>query len=259
MAEQTLSEENKLEKKRTALITGATTGIGMAIARALARKRYNVGVTGQIPRLNALLEHQDLESVEAVPIRLDLRDKSSVENAFNSALAGLGHLDVLINNAGTTLHKQILDVTWDDWDRVINTNLRGAYFLSAKFAEHCLKNNQAGAIVNIASTHGLTGLSGRSVYGISKAGMIQMTRMMAIEWATSNIRVNAIAPATVLTPSRLKILSDEATRETMRKRIPNQKFVEEDEVAAAACYLVSDAAGSITGHTLALDGGLLSY
>ena len=85
-----------------------------------------------------------------------------------------------------------------------------------------------------------------------------MTRMMAIEWATSNIRVNAIAPTTVLTPSRREIFSDETSREEMRKRIPNHKFVDEDEVASAACYLASDEAGSITGHTLALDGGLLS-
>ncbi|MGI9569327.1 MAG: SDR family NAD(P)-dependent oxidoreductase [Desulfobulbia bacterium] len=258
MEEQPIGTRGNDTTSPTALITGATTGIGMAISRALARKGYNVAVTGQIPKLEALLQHKDLTSVKAVPIQLNLCDKQSVESAFRNTLEGLNHLDVLINNAGTTLHKPVVDVTWEDWDRVMNTNLRGAYFLSALFARHCLEQNRAGSIVNIASTHGLTGLSGRSVYGISKGGVIQMTRMMAIEWADSNIRVNAIAPTTVLTPSRMKFLSDENTRETMRMRIPNQRFVKEDEVAAAACFLVSPKTGSITGHTLALDGGLLS-
>ena len=258
MEEQPIKSNNNDATSPTALITGATTGIGMAISRALARKGYNVAVTGQIPKLEALLQHKDLTSVKAVPVQLNLCEKLSVESAFKSAIEGLGRLDVLVNNAGTTLHKPIVDVTWEDWDRVMNTNLRGSYFLSALFAKHCLEQGRAGSIVNISSTHGLTGLPSRSVYGISKGGMIQMTRMLAIEWAASNIRVNAVAPATVLTPSRMKILSDEKTREAMRMRIPNQRFVDEDEVAAAVCFLVSREAGSITGHTLALDGGLLS-
>ena len=111
-------------------------------------------------------------------------------------------------------------------------------------------------MVSLASTHGLTGIAGRSVYGISKGGIIQMTRMLAIEWAPLGIRVNAVAPATVLTPSREKMLSDPAVRARMLARIPLGRFPAADEVAAAVCYLASDAAASITGQVLALDGGL---
>ena len=96
----------------------------------------------------------------------------------------------------------MVDVTWDDWDRLVSVNLKGAYFLSARFAAHCMAADQPGAIVNIASTHGLTGIAGRSVYGVTKGGLIQMTRMLAIEWVEQGIRVNAVAPTTVMTESR---------------------------------------------------------
>jgi len=113
-----------------------------------------------------------------------------------------------------------------------------------------------GRVVSLASTHGLTGIAGRSVYGISKGGIVQMTRMLAIEWAPLGIRVNAVAPATVLTPSREKLLNDPEARARMLARIPLGRFPTMDEVAAAVCYLASDAAASVTGQILVLDGGL---
>jgi NAD(P)-dependent dehydrogenase (short-subunit alcohol dehydrogenase family) len=153
------------------------------------------------------------------------------------------------------LIKPAVDVGWADWDDVVTINLKGAYFLSQKFAAHCITRNRPGCIVSIASTHGLTGFAGRSVYGISKGGLIQMTRMLAIEWAGHNIRVNAVAPSTALTPSRLQML-DPQTRERMLGRIPLSCFITPEEVAAAVCYLASPGAASITGQTLVLDGGL---
>jgi NAD(P)-dependent dehydrogenase (short-subunit alcohol dehydrogenase family) len=160
-----------------------------------------------------------------------------------------------VNNAGRALLKPATEVSWADWDDVIDTNLKGAYFLSQHFAADCLRQKRSGAIVNMASTHGLTGLADRSVYGISKAGLIHMTKMLAIEWAADKIRVNAVAPATVMTPSRDAMLGDEA-KTRMLARIPSGRFVTADEVAAAVCYLASPAAASVTGATLVVDGGL---
>ena len=142
---------------------------------------------------------------------------------------------MLVNNAGRTLIKPAVDVTWAEWDDVIKINLKGAYFLSRPSPRIASRASAPGCIVSLASTHGLTGLAGRSVYGISKGGMIQMTRMLAIEWAADNIRVNAIAPATALTQSRQKML-DAAARERMLARIPSGKFITPEEVAAAVCF-----------------------
>ena len=140
-------------------------------------------------------------------MRLDLRIEADIAQAFGAAVQAFGDIDVLVNNAGRALIKPAVDVTWADWDDVIAINLKGAFFLSRAFAAHCIARKRPGCIVSLASTHGLTGIAGRSVYGISKGGIIQMTRMLAIEWAANNIRVNAIAPATALTESRQKILN----------------------------------------------------
>jgi 2-deoxy-D-gluconate 3-dehydrogenase len=172
------------------------------------------------------------------------------------ATQAFGAIDVLVNNAGRALQKPAVDVTWAEWNDVIDINLKGGFFLSTAFARHCLERTRGGAIISMASTHGLTGIAGRSVYGVSKGGIIQMTRMLAIEWAPLGIRVNAVAPATVLTPSREKMLSEPQTRARMLARIPLGRFPSAEEVAAAVCYLASDAAASITGQTLVLDGGL---
>jgi NAD(P)-dependent dehydrogenase (short-subunit alcohol dehydrogenase family) len=137
-------------------------------------------------------------------------------------------------------------------------NLKGAFFLSGCFAKHCMEAGNGGAIVNIASTHGMTGLAGRSVYGITKGGLIQMSRMHAVEWAEHGIRVNAVAPTTVLTESRQEILKDPARREGMLQRIPLGRFPDPEEIASAVLFLSAPEQKSVTGHVLAVDGGLMA-
>ncbi len=241
---------------RKAFVTGTSTGIGLAIALALAREGYDLAVA-DLPaaRFEPLLEHADARGRRIVPVALDLRVEASIKSAFAQEREALGGIDVLVNNAGRALLKPVVDVSWADWDDVIDINLKGAYFLSQQFGACCLAEKRPGCIVTIASTHGLTGIESRSVYGISKAGLIQMTRMLAIEWA-GNIRVNAVAPATVITPSRAAMLSDEVAKARMLRRIPTGAFVTPEEVASAVCYLASPAAASITGTTLMVDGGL---
>jgi NAD(P)-dependent dehydrogenase (short-subunit alcohol dehydrogenase family) len=239
----------------TAFITGASTGLGYAIACGLARAGFDLAVTSrETARLDALLRDPAVQGRKVVPVRLDLRLEADIAQAFAAAVAAFGDIDVLVNNAARPLLKPAVDVTWAEWDDVLNTNLKGAYFMSRTFAAHCIARGRPGNIVSIASTHGLTGFAGRTVYGISKGGLIQMTRMLAIEWA-GNIRVNAIALATALTATRLKML-DAAARERMLARIPSGRFIEPEEVAAAVVFLASPGAASITGQTLVLDGGL---
>jgi len=241
----------------TALVTGTSTGIGRVIALALARAGYDLALTElDTAALADTLRHPDLAGRSVVPLALDLRAPDSIAAAFDTAAKELGAIDLLVNNAGRALIKPAVDVTRAEWDDVIDTNLRGAFLLSQRFGRHCIAQKRGGAIVTIASTHGLTGLAGRSVYGIAKAGLIQMTRMLAIEWAEHDIRANAIAPATVLTPSRAALLSDPKARDAMLARLPTGRFVTPEEVAAAVVYLASDAAASVTGQVLAIDGGL---
>jgi 2-deoxy-D-gluconate 3-dehydrogenase len=208
-----------------------------------------------VAMFDALLREPVMKERKVTTLRLDLRSESDIARAFAKTAETFGNIGLLVNNAGRALIKPATEVTWAEWDDVISINLEGAYFLSQQFAAHCVARRQPGSVVSIASTHGLTGIAGRSVYGISKAGLIQMSRMLAVEWADKNIRVNAVAPATVLTLSRQHML-DAAARERMLARIPSGRFITPEEIAAAVCYLGSPAAASITGHTLTLDGGL---
>jgi NAD(P)-dependent dehydrogenase (short-subunit alcohol dehydrogenase family) len=244
---------------RRALVTGTSTGIGREIALALARAGYDLAITElDTAMVGELLGHADFKGRRVHPVELDLRQHASIEAAFAQALDRLGGIDLLVNNAGRALHKPIVDVTWAEWDDVMNTNLRGAFFLSQLFGRHCMVRG-GGSIVSMASTHGVVGIAGRSVYGISKAGVAHMTKMLAIEWAEHAIRANAIAPTTVMTASRAKLLSDPKARAAMLARIPTKKFATPEEIAAAVLYLDSPAAASITGHVLLVDGGLTAY
>ena len=175
--------------------------------------------------LEEVIAQPQLHNRKVAPVALDLRSEDSIRQAIAQTAQALGSIGVLVNNAGVPLQKPATEVTWSEWDAVIDVNLKGGYFLATAFARHCRDGGCGGAVVNIASTHGLTGIADRSVYGISKGGIIQMTRMLAIEWAPLGIRVNAVAPATVLTPSREKMLSDPDARARMLARIPLGRFV----------------------------------
>ena len=242
-------------QSRTAFVTGTSAGLGRAIAVALAREGYDLALTElSTDALKDTLADPAIAQRKAVPVALDLRSQDSIKAAFEKAAKELGDIDLLVNNAGRALLRPVVEVTDAEWDDVFDTNLKGAFFLSQLFGRACIAKGRPGAIVNMASTHGMTGIAGRSVYGISKAGLIQMTRMLAIEWADRNIRVNAIAPTTVMTESRRQLLSDPEARANALARIPSGRFATPEEIAAT--YLASPAAGSVTGHTLPVDGGL---
>ncbi|MBC92097.1 MAG: 2-deoxy-D-gluconate 3-dehydrogenase [Rhodospirillaceae bacterium] len=252
-----MTVENSKRTNRRALITGASKGLGLEIAMTLARDGYDLALADKkLSRLDKVLEKPELSEIKAIPVEIELLSEDSIRSGFNAAIEGLGGLDVLVNNAGTTLLKAAINVTWEEWDAVMDVNLKGQYFLACLLADHCISQKRDGSIINIASTHGLTGLADRSVYGISKGGMIQMSRMLAIEWATSNIRINTVAPSTVLTDSRKEMLKDPNIRKKMLERIPTGEFPMPEDIAEGVRYLASAQAKSVTGQTLAIDGGL---
>ena len=241
-------------------MTGASQGIGAELAVAFARDGYDVAVSSmRREKLADVVARIQAAGARAVPVQLDLRSQASIEGAMAEVVGGLGTVDVLINNAGVPLKKPALDVTPGDWDTMIDTNLAGTFFMTQQMGRHLVAARRPGCVISIASTHGLVSMELRVLYGIAKAGVIHMTRMLAYEWADHGIRVNAIAPGRVNTPSREASLADPVFLEHALGRVPMRRFAEPHEVAAAACYLASPQAAYITGQTLVLDGGLTTY
>jgi NAD(P)-dependent dehydrogenase (short-subunit alcohol dehydrogenase family) len=244
---------------RTAFVTGASYGIGAATALAFARDGCNVAVAAtRSENLAATVQKLEAMNVRALPVALDVRSQESIEHAMAAVIAAFGHVDVLVNNAGITLNKKAIDVTPEQWDNVTATNLRGAFFMSQQVGRHLISTGRQGCIINMGSTHGIVGFAGRSVYGISKAAMMHMTRMLAIEWAEHGIRVNAVAPGRVDSgsPQRTASARDPKLLEALHSRVPLHRSATNEEVAEAVRYLASPQAAYITGHTLVLDGGL---
>lgn len=254
-------QQQKTGNRRVAFVTGASQGLGAAIAAALARGSFDLAVSSRrAQKLAGMIAELAPTGARVVPVELDVRSQSSLERAMSEAVGAFGHIDVLVNNAGVTLRRPVLEVTPAEWDEVMAVNLKGTFFLSQQMGRHLITSRRAGCIISLASAHGMLGFPQRSAYGISKAGIIHMTRMLAIEWAEHGIRVNAIAPGTVETPSRAEYFSTHPdARQAMLDRIPLRRFGTPDEVAAMVCYLTSPEAAYITGQTLLLDGGLTTY
>lgn len=247
-------------RKRTAFVTGASQGLGAAIALRLAHDGYDVAVSAtRVENLADTVAALGATGAQVVAAPLDLRSQHSTEQAMIQVINAFGELDVLVNNAGVTTRSLAVDVTREEWQSVMDVNLTGTFFISQQMGRHLIAQKRAGCIVNLGSTHGLVGFAQRSTYGISKAGISHMTRMLAIEWAPHNITLNAIAPGTIETPSRAVTLKDPKFREMMLGRVPLGRFGTMDEIAGAAVYLASPEARFMTGQTLVLDGGLTSY
>jgi NAD(P)-dependent dehydrogenase (short-subunit alcohol dehydrogenase family) len=247
--------------RRTALVTGAAYGIGAASALALARDGCDVAVSELKPAdLAETVKAITAAGARAVPVALDVRSMASIEHAMADVLAAFGQLDALVNNAGVPLTRPAVDVTEAEWDQVIGVNLKGVFFMSQQMGRYLIGSGRPGCIVSIASTHGVIGVADRSTYGISKAGVSHMTRMLAIEWAGHGIRVNAVAPGTVETRSRAAVFAaNPQRREAMMARVPLRRFGTEEEMASMVCYLAGPQAAYVTGQTILVDGGLTAY
>ena len=183
-----------------------------------------------------------------------LPDMDSIDALVRNAVAEFGRIDVLVNNAGVNIPRAALEITEADWDRVLDVNLKGLFFLSQRVAREMIGAG-GGKIVNIASQNGVVGYFKRAAYCSSKAGVVNLTRVLALEWAEHKILVNAVAPTFVLTPLTQSTFDDPVLREDLLKRIPLGRVGQPEDVAGAVVFLASPAADMITGHTLLVDGG----
>jgi NAD(P)-dependent dehydrogenase (short-subunit alcohol dehydrogenase family) len=243
--------------RKTAFVTGASYGVGAASALALARDGFDLAVSatrsenlgGIVPQLAAL-------GVRTLPVALDLRSADSIARGIAAIGETFGGIDVLVNNAGANLRRLAIDVTAEEWREVMDVNVTGTFLLTQQVGRDLIARGRGGAIISIASTHGLVGAPERSTYGISKAAIIQMTRMLAIEWAEHDIRVNAIAPGRLDTASPSRSGADPKYMAAMLARIPLHRLATAEEVGAAVAYFASAAAQTITGQVLVIDGGL---
>lgn len=166
-----------------------------------------------------------------------------------------GGIDLLVNNAGINIPKPAVGVTEEDWDAVLDTNLRGQFFLTTELAKAWLASSGRAAVVNVASQAGVVAIEERAAYGTSKAALIHLTKQLALEWASRGIRVNAVAPTFVRTELTESTLSRPEWAGELLSRIPSGRFGEPDDIAGAVVFLLSDAAALITGHTIVIDGG----
>ncbi|HEY8745300.1 MAG TPA: glucose 1-dehydrogenase [Chloroflexota bacterium] len=246
---------------QVALVTGAGSGIGRAIALALAEAGAHVAVTELPDRLPKAVEVGDQIRAlgrESLALPLDVTDVPSIGPIVDTVRKQLGRLDLLVNNAGVQVARPALDVSEDDWDRVVDVNLRGVFFC-AQAAGRVMVAQNHGRIVNVASQNGVVGYFNRAAYCAAKAGVVNLTRVLAIEWAPHNVLVNAVAPTFVRTPMGERTLSDPAVRDDILRRIPLGRIAEPEDVVGAVVYLASAAAAMVTGHTLLIDGGWTAW
>lgn len=239
------------------LVTGASQGLGRQFARVLAARGAAIVLAArQIDKLQSLEQEIKDGGGRAVAVQMDVTDLGAMAAALDQAEAALGPITVLINNAGVATEKLAVDQTEADWDKVIGANLKGAYFLATEVARRMIARQQGGNIVNIASVLGQSVLKFVSPYAISKAGIIQATKAMALELASSRIRVNALAPGYIDTDINRELWATPAG-EKLLKSIPQRRVGHESDLDGAIMLLASNASRYMTGSVVTVDGGFL--
>ncbi|WP_299232928.1 SDR family NAD(P)-dependent oxidoreductase [Natronomonas sp.] len=245
---------------RTALVTGASSGIGNAIAAAFGREGANVAVADirREPKLDderSVFDRLSAVDAESHFVETDVSDDGSVEAAIESTVDRFGGLDVLVNNAGIYYQNRAHETPTEEYDEILDVNLRGV-FLSSKAAVPALKRSDNGKIINLASIYGLVGGENSAAYCASKGGVANLTRQMALDYAEDEININALAPGIIKTAQNVEWReNNEEILEAWHRDTPWPRFGEPDDVADAALFLASDESDFVTGTVLSVDGG----
>ncbi len=243
---------------RVALVTGASRGIGRAIARTLAARGAVVAVNYSVraEAANELCEEIKAHGGAAIAVGFDVSDPAAVEAGVARVVAELGGLHILVNNAGVSIDALLMRANLDDFSRLLDVNLKGAFLCCKAASRQLLRAKSDGRIINISSVVGEQGNAGQSMYAAAKAGILGLTRSLARELASRGVTVNAVTPGFIDTDMTADALQGEA-RKALLKQIPLARIGEPEEVAEAVAFLASPAAGYITGHVLRVNGGLL--
>jgi NAD(P)-dependent dehydrogenase (short-subunit alcohol dehydrogenase family) len=243
---------------RTAVVVGATSGLGKAIALGLADAGADVVPTGRRVELAAKAASEvEARGRRSLVIAADVSDTSSMQELADTVVERFGKVDILVNAAGRTIRRPTIDVSDDEWDGIMDTNLTGMLRGCRAFGRHMIERRY-GRIINIGSLTSVVALTEVAAYGASKAGVAALTKSLAIEWAPHGVCVNAILPGVFRTALNEGLLDGTERGRELLLRTPMRRFGQPEEVAGAAVFLASEAAGFVTGHLLAVDGGFLA-
>jgi gluconate 5-dehydrogenase len=241
---------------QVAIVTGTSRGLGQYFARALAKAGADLVLTSR-SRDSLLKFESEIKSLgrRALSLELDVRDHASIERMAVAAQDAFGHIEILVNNAGCNVRKPALDITWDDWNLILDTNLRGSFFVAQAVTRHMIPRRY-GRIINIGSVTSVAGSAGLGPYGASRGGIRQLTMSLADDWGKHGITVNCLAPGWFRTEQNKVLYEDPEWVEYLSDRIPLKRPGQPNDLDGAVLFLASESSRYVTGQTLLVDGGI---
>lgn len=241
---------------RVALVTGTSRGLGQYMARALAKAGADLVLTSRdVDRLSPFETELKALGRRTFSVELDVRSQESIEKMVTAAEAAFGHVDILVNNAGCNVRKPALDVTWEDWNLILETNLRGSFFVAQAVARGMIARRY-GRIINIGSVTTVAGYAGLAPYGASRGGVKQLTMSLADDWGKYGVTVNCLAPGWFRTEQNKVLYENREWVEYLCDRIPLKRPGQPQDLDAAVVFLAAESSRYITGQTLLVDGGI---
>ena len=239
-----------------ALVTGASRGLGKSFALTLARAGADVAVTSRtLASLDETKRAIEVLGRRCVPLVLDVREQASIAAAVTAAHQAFGRIDILVNNAGCNIRKPALEVSWEDWNTILDTNLRGPFFVAQAVARHMVGQG-GGRIINIGSVTSVAGYAGLGPYGASRGGIKQLTMSLAADWGPHGVTVNCLAPGWFKTAQNAMMYEDADWMKYLSDKIPLRRPGSTDDLDGALVFLASEASRYVTGQTLLVDGGI---